>query len=76
MLVLSKKQKAFAMTTAIFAFAVVVGMAIQFIAENVPGYVILYIAGFAMFCVLFNLMYTIMIAKLEYDERFEKSVDK
>ena len=71
MLVLSKKQKAFAMTTVIFAVAAVVGLAIQFIAENVPGYVILYVAGFAMFCALFNLMYSIMIAKLEYDERLD-----
>jgi hypothetical protein len=76
MLILSAKQKAFAMATAVIAFAVVVGTAIQFIIENVPGYVMLYVAGFAVFCFMFNMIYQILLMKFEGDEKFKKTVDK
>lgn len=73
---LSVKQKALLATVGLFAVAVALGAAIDFISRNVSAEVIGYAvgAGFVLFFV--NMVYQLMLSKFEYDEKVKELVDK
>lgn len=72
---LSIKQKALLATVGVFAFAVGLGAAIDFIARNVSMEVVGYFVGGVVLVFMANMVYQLMLSKFEYDEKVTKIVD-
>lgn len=65
---LSNKHLAFICTALVFVFAVIVGFAIKFTAENVSPQVFFFTIIFGFFAWMFYILYTIILAKLDYED--------
>ena len=73
---LTIKQKALLATVGLFAFAVALGAAIDFISRNVSAEVIGYAFGAGLVLFMANMVYQLMLSKFEYDEKVTNLVDK
>jgi hypothetical protein len=72
---LTVKQKALLGTFGVFAVAITLGIAIDFISRNVSVEVLTFAAGGFIVFMLANMVYQLMISKFEYDEKVTKIVD-
>ena len=72
---LSIKQKAALATAGVFAFAILAGIGIDFIARNVSAEVISFVAGAGVLLFFANIMYTIFVSKFEYEEKHKINKD-
>ena len=71
---LSNKHLAFICTILVFVFAVIVGYAIKFVAENVSPQMFFFTVIFGFFAWLFYILYAIILAKFNYED--EKKSEK
>ena len=73
---LSNKQKALIATFGMFAFAIIAGLGIDFIARNVSVEVLGYVGGAIVFLFFVNLTYQMFLARFEYEEKVQNLIDK